>query len=108
MSTALAATDPSNAVLAIGLFDKAQEITSDGKLLLQSAAGCLVLFFVLKNLMASFTVARLIISALIGGAALWVVFNMDVLKDSTGEELESAPAVVHIVAEPSSGLDLPV
>lgn len=108
MSIALAATDPNNAVLAVGLFDKAQEFTSDGKLLLQSAAGCLVLFFLLKNLMASFTVARLISSALIGGAALWVVFNMDVLKDSTGEELESAPAAAHLVAEPSSGLDLPV
>ena len=108
MSVALAATDPHNAILAAGLFDKAQEFTSNGKLLLQSAAGCLVLFFLLKNLMASFTVARLITSALIGGAALWVVFNMDVLKDSTGEEFESAPAAVSIVAEPSSGLDLPM
>ena len=53
MSIALASTDPNNAVLAAGLFDKAQEFTSNGKLLLQSAAGCLVLFFLLKNLMAS-------------------------------------------------------
>ena len=56
--------------------------------------------------MQSFTIARLVVSALIGAAALWVVFNMDSLKDRTGEDL--AISVVQVVEAPDPSLDLPV
>ncbi|NHP17822.1 hypothetical protein G8767_30190 [Rhodococcus sp. IC4_135] len=106
MSIALAAADPNTAVLAAGVFDKIAELTSNGKLALQSAAGCLVLFFLLRNLIQSFTIARLVVTSLICAAALWVVFNMDSLKDRTGEDL--AISVVQVVEAPDPSLDLPV
>ncbi|MFH5207883.1 hypothetical protein [Antrihabitans spumae] len=96
-----AATDPATVVLAEGIFTKANGLVDSGTDLLRSAAGALAIFFLLKNLIASFTVVRLVTSALIGGALLWVVFNMNTISDSTGEELaatHAAPAVVLTVA----------
>ena len=106
MSLALAAADPNTAIVAAGVFEKIGELTNNGKVALQSAASCLVLDFLLRNLMQSFTIARLVVSALIGAAALWVVFNMDSLKDRTGEDL--AISVVQVVEAPDPSLDLPV
>jgi hypothetical protein len=98
LTLAVAATDPTVTFVAAGILDKANRFISDGTNLLKSAGVALALYLLLKNLMASFTVVRLITSGLLAGALVWLVSNMSSVSDSVGDEVNKpAVAVVGIV-----------
>lgn len=102
LSTLAAATgDPATMLVAAGILDKANQFVSDGTNLLKGAGALLALYLLLKNVLASFTVVRLITSGLLAGALVWLVSNLDFVSDKVDEEVNkpSAAAVVHAVAQ---------
>lgn len=95
---AAAVADPTVALVAAGILDKADQFISDGTNVLKSAGIALALFLLLKNLMASFTVVRLITSGLLAGALVWLVSNLNIVSDSVGDEIDSPAAAAVIDA----------
>ncbi len=102
MSVVLAAADSVNAVLAVGIVEKANQFISDGTELLKGAAGALALYFLIKNLVRSFTFVTLIVSGLLAGLLIWIVGNMNVVKDMTGDEINKPSASATVTVGPAS------
>lgn len=98
---AAVAGDPATMLVAAGILDKANQFVSDGTNLLKGAGAALALYLLLKNLLASFTVVRLITSGLLAGALIWLVSNLNFVSDRVGEEVNkpAAAAVVNAVAQ---------
>lgn len=97
-------TDPDQAILAASLTERASSLLNSAEGLLKAALVVIVLFFLIKNLVESFTVARLIISTVIGAAAVAIGTNMSIFADSAEEEFENTAHPAQIVEVVHTGV----
>lgn len=99
------ASDGAGDVVRAGLLDWASETAVDLRPVLQTVAITVaVLFVIYKAVQSKFSLGTIVVSALAAGVFVWVVFNVNSLSDTIGEDLPGdSPAVDGSDEEPASG-----
>lgn len=109
MSTlyALTSSDPGT-VLAAGKSLTAWLTDTAGQFegVVKAGATAVIFFFILKELIQSFTLTKLLVAGLVGGIAYWLIWSGGVkaIGNMMGSQAEAMPAVVApqhpVVAQP--------
>ncbi|PSL06961.1 hypothetical protein CLV30_102350 [Haloactinopolyspora alba] len=82
-------------VVRAGILDWASATAVDLRPVLQTVAITVaVLFVIYKAVQSKFSLGTIVVSALAAGVFVWVVFNVNTLSDTIGEDLPGdSPAV---------------
>ena len=101
MSTlaALATTDPANSVLAASLTTWLTSTANQFEAVVKAGATAVIFFFILKELIQSFTLTKLLVAGLVGGIAYWLIWSggVQAIGNMMGDQAKSMPATVATV-----------
>lgn len=93
MSALQTITDTHSVLLSAGWFDTANGWADDGETLLKNAAACIAIFFIIRQMIASFTVTRLVAALLLSGGLLWGVNNVDIIESKVDDDIAATGQV---------------
>jgi hypothetical protein len=99
--------DPSSTVVAVGIIEWANQKTTEVQDLVRAVVAVGVVGFVAAIAFKSqFAIAKTLVTIVVGGALIWVTWNMTAVKDSVGDELPGSASAqsseVVVVPDPIS------
>lgn len=90
-------------VLGAGLIQTGMNLTSQMETLIKAVFIVAILAAILViGVKSKFAAGAMVAAILVGGAVIWGITNINIIKDKVGQDLNAAPAVqVDVVAPPA-------